>query len=68
MGEECKCITTSLERWVGLSENISQDILEEIFHYMPQETQYDISTYILHEFSMMIFFIISLKIYQEKVV
>ena len=33
VGEECKCITTSLEGWVGLSENISQDISEEIFHY-----------------------------------
>ena len=47
----------NLVRRVGLSENISKDILEEIFHYMPQETQYDISTDIL-----MNCFIISLKI------
>ena len=50
----------NLVRRVGLSENISKDILEEIFHYMPQETQYDISTD-----TLMNYFIISLKIYEE---
>ena len=50
----------NLVRRVGLSENISKDILEEIFHFMPQETQYDISTD-----TLMNYFITSLKIYEE---
>ena len=50
----------NLVRRVGLSENISKDILDEIFHYMPQEPQYDISTD-----TLMNYFIISLKIYEE---
>ena len=50
----------NLVRRVGLSENISKDILEELFHYVPQETQYDISTD-----TLMNYLIISLKIYEE---